>query len=346
MIPFAKPRFHGKDVISKILASGQVTNGRYCRELEERMKEISGADYAIATNSCTTGLWLAQRALGFFKKKHGMWEKKIAVPAFTWTSTHWNIRRPVFIDCDIKTLNAALEPLCFKKLDGVVVTSVFGRSYSAGLVGREKKCPVICDSAHSIGLEMHEGADAEVYSLAPSKTFSGTEGGVMVTNDKKLAGELREEVKWAGRLEEVNAVMALYSLQRVKVLLRKKKELAHYYVDKLPFKFQDCGHKIEFGGLAMKGHCTSTHNEVCVIFPNRAMRDYVQRNLKDVETRIRYKPDERCSAKQAPNAWSIYNRSLNIPSWIGVDKVAVVEAIKKAAHLEAFVEFPGVMSHG
>lgn len=336
MIPFAKPKFADDSKIRQILRSGQVTNGNYCRLLEEKIKEVSGAEYAVVTNSCTTGLWLAQRALGFFKKKNGLWEKRIAVPAFTWTSTHWNIRNPVFVDCNPSSWNVNRIP---NGVDGAVVTHVFGNKCEV-----EANVPVMADAAHALGLHFNPDYVAEVYSLAPSKTFSGMEGGVVVTNSKALAHELNEDVKWAGRLGEVNAVVALSSLEDWKKKLTVKKEIAHYCMDDLPFQFQDCNRRVyEPDTVMLNGKvaitkrtevCESTHNEVGVLFPSKAMRDYVQRNIKGVETRIRYRPDERCSAKTAPNAWSIYDRILNVPSWIGVERKAVVEAVKEASFMD------------
>ena len=338
MIPFAKPTISEAAIkkSARILRSGNVSNGRYCRELEDKVKEISGAEHAVAVNSCTTGLWLVQKEMGFFKKKHGLWEKRIAVPAFTWKSTYWNIRNPIWMDCSQETWN--VENV-LPNFDGAVITQVFGNKWM-GHYAINGKMPIIADSAHALGLPYNPAFIAEVYSLAPSKTFTGCEGGVIVTNDVILADNFREEVKWAGRLEEVNALVAFEKLKNWKKLLAEKRKIAHYYLMELGrhFKWQDCNAKFGYVGgnqwISDEESCQSTHNEVGFRFGLK-FGEFLQEKLKGkVETRERYKPDRRVNSKKCPNAWNVYLDELNIPSWVGVDYRKVTKLV-----LQAYKEF-------
>ena len=73
--PRAKPYFSDDDridILSKIddiLINGQLSQGKYISEFEQKFAEKIGVKYAIATNSCTSSLEISIRALGLKNKK-------------------------------------------------------------------------------------------------------------------------------------------------------------------------------------------------------------------------------------------------------------------------------------
>jgi len=65
--------------IDNILKSKWVTDGKWVRKLEEKIKDIHEVKYAVATSSGTTAAMLLLKSLPFKVET-------IAMPAFTWGS--------------------------------------------------------------------------------------------------------------------------------------------------------------------------------------------------------------------------------------------------------------------
>ena len=72
--PRAKPYFSEtdrKEITSKIddiLESGQIAQGKYVAEFEDKFSKEVGSKHGIATNSCTSALEVSIRALGIKNK--------------------------------------------------------------------------------------------------------------------------------------------------------------------------------------------------------------------------------------------------------------------------------------
>ena len=84
-IPFSKIELPKKilDECRKILASGNLTNSTYVEKFEKEVAKVAQTKYAVATNSCTTGLMLVCREVFY-------WEydcERIGLPDYTWQST-------------------------------------------------------------------------------------------------------------------------------------------------------------------------------------------------------------------------------------------------------------------
>ena len=77
--------------VTKILASGMLTNGPYVRRLEQEAAEYLGVRNCVAVSSCTAGLMLVMRASEL--------SGDVVVPSFTFAATahavQWNGLRPV-----------------------------------------------------------------------------------------------------------------------------------------------------------------------------------------------------------------------------------------------------------
>src|SRR5207302_6199800 len=107
-IPIAKPHLavpaELSAEITKVLASGVLTNGPHTAALEANVAKHLGAKHAVAVSSATAGLMLASRALEL--------NGEVVVPSFTFMATVsalvWCGLRPVFADIDLHTAN--LDP--------------------------------------------------------------------------------------------------------------------------------------------------------------------------------------------------------------------------------------------
>ena len=82
-IPITKVVFDEQEMqlIQEPLKTGWVVQGPYVKQFEEKFARFTGAQFAVATSSCTTALHLALASLGVGPGD------EVIVPAFTWVST-------------------------------------------------------------------------------------------------------------------------------------------------------------------------------------------------------------------------------------------------------------------
>lgn len=202
MIPLTKPYWGTKEIQSITQAihnSDGVGDGIYTTKLITYVKKITGAHYAYTVPSCTHGLELACRAFGI-----GTGDEVI-VPSFTLSSTANCVvltgARPVFADIDKETYcidPSSIEKLVTKKTKGIIIVHYAGMPCDMEKIkhiARKHKLFIIEDAAHCIGA-YYKGhmlgtlGDIGVYSFHGTKNVCCGEGGMVVTNKKKLADRM------------------------------------------------------------------------------------------------------------------------------------------------------------
>lgn len=252
-LPLARPRFQdpaaiGREV-ERIVASGVLTDGPTVRKLEERAADYLGVRHCVAVASCTAGLMLVLRAAEI--------SGDVVLPSFTFAATahavSWNGLRPVFADIDPATLT--LSPESAQRAIGVRVSAILATHlYGApcdvdGLqnVARRHGVALFFDAAHAFGARYRRvkvggfGA-AEVFSLTPTKTLIGGEGGLIATDDDLLAERCRVGRNYGnpgdydcrfvglnGRMSELHAVLALASFEDLEERIAARGRLARHY---------------------------------------------------------------------------------------------------------------------
>jgi dTDP-4-amino-4,6-dideoxygalactose transaminase len=169
----------------------------------------------------------------------------------------WAGLRPVFADVNLHTTNidlASAEAAMTPDTCAIVAVHNFGNP--ADLEGLQsladrKGLKLICDAAHGFGA-LYKGkplgpqTDAQVFSLSPTKLVIAGEGGIVATNDGKLAERVRMGREYGNngrydsafpginaRLPEFNALMGLHSLLRLEAAARRRNEIASLYREAL-----------------------------------------------------------------------------------------------------------------
>ena len=197
------PKFDHEEIeqIQKCLDSGWVTQGPMVHAFEALIGRRHAASHALATTSCTAALHLSTLALELGPGD------EVIVPAFTWvTSAHcveYVGATVVFADVDLSTFNldpAAVEAAITPRTKAIVAVHLFGK---AAPMDELKKLAIrhglkiIEDAACAIGTT-YKGqpvgviGDLGCFSFHPRKVITTGEGGMVTTNDAKLA----ERVKW------------------------------------------------------------------------------------------------------------------------------------------------------
>ncbi|MDO8265152.1 MAG: DegT/DnrJ/EryC1/StrS family aminotransferase [Candidatus Parcubacteria bacterium] len=241
-------------------AGEKFLGGKYVKELEKAYCKKFKVKHAVSFNSATTALHGAIAALGIGPGD------EVIVPPMTMTSTATVILQnnaiPIFADIDEDTF--CLDPKDVEKkisdrTRAIMPVNLFGQAADLdGIMKIAKKhnIKVIEDNAQSPGAKVGKKfagtvGDIGVFSLNFHKVIHCGEGGVLVTNDDKLAfhaqlvrnhGEIvlddlkDNDTVLIGtnyRLTEVQAAIAIEQLKKLDFLNRWRVKLAGRLTNKL-----------------------------------------------------------------------------------------------------------------
>jgi len=268
--------------------NGMLSNKDYTRFLEEGIKDLYDVEHAIACSSCSIGLLITLQSAF----KNLVFE--IYTPAFAWFSSKWAIESCgldyIMVDIDKETW--LMKHRGYNQL----IVHTFGN------VAKSDVETVIYDGAHALGSKIKDFGLATVFSLAPTKLITSCEGGVIVTNDSELAGEITQLRDKVSRMSELNALWGLKTLERLDDVLKWKSECRKYYEKNLPGQFQ-------------KIPIDSNHATIGFLTDMEMP--------SGIEFKKYYEPLE----KGLKNTDYVYRRIICLPSYYGVDYEKVVELI-------------------
>jgi dTDP-4-amino-4,6-dideoxygalactose transaminase len=239
--------------IDAALASGQLTLGAIGRELEERFAAHHGARHAIAVNSGTSSIEIPLRAL----EVRG---KEVLVPANTFFATAAAViaagARPRFVDCDPATMAVDLDSVkrsIGPDTAGVVVVHIGGLVTPA-----IRELRTLCDehgiflfedAAHAHGSSLGDQMAgtfgiAGSFSFYPTKVITAAEGGMILTDDDRIADEARAyrdqgkasftanvhtHLGYNWRMSEPHAAIAVSQLARLDEFIAHRQLIAKIY---------------------------------------------------------------------------------------------------------------------
>lgn len=168
------------EAATRVLRSPWLTHGEEVEAFEEEFAKFVGAQYAVATSSCTAALYLALRARGVVPGDY------VAVPTLTFAATANAVAmtgaRVALLDIKADTLQIAeWSPQGEPRLTVSV--------RYAGLDVPDTNHPRIVDSAHAL---LPADSWATCYSFYTTKPITtGGEGGMLATNSKHTAAFAR-----------------------------------------------------------------------------------------------------------------------------------------------------------
>lgn len=208
-----------------ILAGVTSSFHRPIATFEVTMKAYTHKKYCYFTNSGTTAFYLILKALKNFSDK-----TEVVLPAYTAPSLILPIRKtglkPVLCDISLKTFNMDIQSLgsCVNENTLCIVpVHMFGVPMDMEAVmeiARQRAVFVVEDAASSLGTLINNrptgiSGDVGFYSFNRGKNLSTLSGGCIVTDNEKLAWEVRSECallsnpQWASRLKTACKLVAL-----------------------------------------------------------------------------------------------------------------------------------------
>lgn len=202
-IPIARTDLSETEIMSVLepLKSGWLVQGNKVKSFEEKWKNFTGVENALAVTSCTSGLHLSVVALGL---KPG---DEVIVPAFTWISTANIVEHqgatPIFCDINLDTFNIdadLIEDLITDKTVGIIPVHLFGLAADMTKImqiAEKYDLWVVEDAACGFGTKLndrHVGTfgNTGVFSFHPRKAITTGEGGMVTSNNSELSNKVQQ----------------------------------------------------------------------------------------------------------------------------------------------------------
>jgi perosamine synthetase len=249
-IPIAKPSFgrEEEEALKAVLESGIIVQGEKTRAFEKRFADYIGVEHAVAVTNGTVALDVALKAL-----KLGPGDEVIT-SAFSFISSGNCIlfqgAKPIFADINPRTFNINPPDVAEKltaKTKAIIPIHMFGQPAEMDAIkeiAENKKIAVIEDAAQAHGAE-YKGKKAgsigkmACFSFYATKNMTTGEGGMITTNDPKLAkrvhllinhGQSRkydhDTLGYNYRMTELSAALGLIQLKKLDEFNQKRRENA------------------------------------------------------------------------------------------------------------------------
>ena len=258
-IPLSQPDITQKeiDAVIDVMTSGTLSLGPRVVEFENKVAAAAKRRHAIAVSSGTVGLHAVMIAAGI-----GPGDEVITTPFSFVASANCILyvgATPVFVDIDMKSLNmdvTKVEAAITPKTKAIVGVEAFG--HPGGMIELEQiaqrnELILIEDSCEGFGGFCNDRAigsfgRASVFGFYPNKQITTGEGGMIVTDDDRLAdvcralrNQGREGMAWLAhqrlgynwRLSEIAAAIGSVQCDRLEEILEKRRKVAHGYMNRL-----------------------------------------------------------------------------------------------------------------
>lgn len=255
-IPVAEPLLDGNEMeyVADCVRSGWVSSiGKYVGRFEEMFAEFCEAEHGVSVFNGTVALHLALAALGIGPGD------EVIVPTLTFVATANTVvytgARPVFVDSEARTWNISPESVreaITPRTRAIVPVHVYGHPCdmdALAQVAGEHGLYLVEDAAEAHGARYRGrrvGAlgDAGCFSFYGNKILTTGEGGILVTNDGKLAALARhlkdhamshekrywhDTVGFNYRMTNIQAALGVAQMERIEELIETRRRNADHY---------------------------------------------------------------------------------------------------------------------
>ncbi|MDC1476476.1 DegT/DnrJ/EryC1/StrS aminotransferase family protein, partial [Pelagibacteraceae bacterium] len=235
---FTKDKFN----VKKCLDTGWISSeGKFVKEFEEKFSKYNNRNYGVAVSSGTAALEIAMKSLNLKKGD------EIIIPTFSIISTAICVTKlglkPVLVDSDLETWNmdtAQIIKKISKKTKAIIITHIYGFPVDMKnilMIAKKKNIKIIEDSAEMIGQKYFDKncgsfGDLSTFSFYANKHITTGEGGMVLTNNKKLYKKCKslrnlcfgegknrfnhDDIGWNYRMTNLQAALGCGQLDNIK----------------------------------------------------------------------------------------------------------------------------------
>jgi perosamine synthetase len=283
-IPLSRPDITDleEQLVIRTLRSGRLSIGPMVEQFEKLVAARSQCRYGVAVNSGTSGLQLVLQSLNI-----GPGDEVITTPFSFVASANCILTvgaTPVFVDIDPVTLNmdpAKVEAAVTRRTKAIIAVETFGNPAhmdSYAQIAAKYEIAMIEDCCEALGTT-YKGRPAGhfgrvgVFGFYPNKQITTGEGGMIVTDDVRIAEMCKslrnqgrplpaslaaspppltsasleqtvggtpmgswlrhERLGYNFRMSEINAALGVAQMRRLDEILQKRQEVANAYVARL-----------------------------------------------------------------------------------------------------------------
>lgn len=309
-IPVNTPLITNKDALEvfETVKSGWVSSsGRKIEKFENKIAKYVKRKFACAVSSGTAALEIAVKALELKKND------EVIMPAFTIISNAIAIikngAKPILIDSDLETWNldiSKIEKKINRRTKAIMLPHIYG--FPCDMEKIEKICKkynlyLIEDAAEMIGQNYKKKpcgsfGDISTFSFYANKHITTGEGGMLLTNNKKLFNKIKslrnlsfgtsnrfdhDDISWNYRFTNMQAALGLSQLNRINEIIKHKRFIGNFYYNKLKNNKK----------IILQKNSVSFAKNIYWVFgvllknKQKKNRDYIQKKLlkKGIETR-------------------------------------------------------------
>ncbi len=322
-VPFVVPNIELSDkrAIETALKSNLLTDGPILRKFENEFCKFTGSKYAIGVSNATSALHLSLKSIGIKKGD------EVIIPNITFVATANAVlyvnATPVLVDVNDHDINISIKSIeesITKKTKAIIPVHFAGKScdmLAIQKLAKKYNLQVIEDCAHALGTKFnktHVGNFGKTgcFSFYPTKNLTTFEGGMVITNSKKIASKIRSmrnhginkslkerfstgypwdfdvsELGYNFRLDEIRSSLGLNQLKRLHKMNKLRQDASRYYKKQLK----------STKGIELLDDSNLTNNS-CHLFVIKILKDFiVDRNLlfkyllkNGIRTSVHYKP--------------------------------------------------------
>lgn len=256
MIKLAVPEVGEEEIleIQEVINSKFLVQGKKVEELEKKIGEILNIKHVIAVSSGTAALHLSLMSLGIGPGD------EVIVPNYTFPATANVVEivgaTPKFVDIKLEDFcidEQSIEQFITSRTKAIIPVQEFGQSADMDKIleiAKKHNIEVIEDAACAFGAKYknkHVGTIGNIgcFSLHPRKAITTGEGGIIVTDNDKLASKIRimlnHGISYESgkidfilpglnyRMTDIQGAMALAQLKKMEYINTKRKEIAKLY---------------------------------------------------------------------------------------------------------------------
>lgn len=251
------------DLVARVMRSGRLSIGPMVERFERLVAIRAGCTHGVAVSSGTAGLHAVLLSLGI-----GPGDEVITTPFSFIASANCILMagaKPVFVDIDPSSLNMdpqLVEEAITPRTRAILGVETFGNpthmdTYAA--IAARHEIPMIEDCCEALGTTLRGRAcgsfgRAGVFGFYPNKQITTGEGGMIVTDDARLAEYCRslrnqgrgdsmrqsagtwlrhERLGYNYRLDEMSAALGVGQMQRLDAIIQRRQEVAQAYIERL-----------------------------------------------------------------------------------------------------------------